>query len=1202
MAKLLAALLVLTSFPLPAAAQIARVARGVPAVSLTAQISPVPSPSFQAPALALGAPSLAAPSLAAPSIAPVPAALAPAALVPSALAVRAVALAAPAKGDKPAKLRALGVVKAAAFVAEKVSAKPGALDADVQSVNFADGVVFRGASHDPVLMEEGGQERVVTLAPSSALRSPRPEPPAAKGPRLAPFLGGTFLAQLASNALQVTMPLLLLQASGSAAVAAFSAAASSAVDAAGTLVGGRLVDRFGAKPVLLATTLVRGAAVLALPVLALTTGLAVPAILAAYMVESLARGAADTARNMVPKEIAGKDDGLLKKILAKNQSWFEAGSLAGPLLAGVLIAAAGGAAAAGSLWLAPVAFAGVALAYLGLAPRAAAPAASVDAPAAPAAKPLLDGWTKWALAATALLTLYPLKGVLPAIFAEQILADPAAAAWLVALFGAGGLVGSMIYGRLSGGTKTSTWLSVGAAGTAALGLAFLPGAFLPAALGVLAFGAANVAARLSLNAAIQARAPEGKAGAAVGAARFTANLTSLAVRLLAGLVFAAALAPAASFWLVGGGVLAVAGAQVWTARRLAAQAPGAGLSKVHGFAGRLIVVEGLDGSGKSTQMEMLKEELEAKGLEVVVTTWNSSEMVSDAVKKAKKEQALTPKTFSLLHASDLADRLDKTIVPALERGAVVLADRWFFTALARDRVRGNDAKWLRRLYAFAPRPDLTLYYKLPVETAIGRVLARSEGRLGLSEDYDDPEAALAAQERRGLKYYEAGLDAKLSKDPLENFRMFQTRVTAEYDAQAKEFGFTTIDSSRTREEIKADTLSAAFGALGDVSAFRKKDAASAKANLFDKDPAGDAENIRRNYLHEKRGAHFYFRNMLLPMQERFAQLADMASTPRALLHGSPHVDNYAKSKQGAAMVDFDRSRVGPYTWDLVRLMVSLSLRSKKDPKGLLDKDVLKQMKRGYLRGFRHPEKPFSEFRELKDVEPKDHELTTNAYLIANKKWAKEMRANALPANHPDVVKLVKSWAAGQPDAPLNDYFIEEAGRGQGSMGFRGLFLVVLAPNDARSGKDRILLNIKATRTDPDTEWYKSPAKTEAERMKTAADLHAPGWELRSGGATLDGVEYYARQLDPLNAKLKKMLTVEQQEDFAYAVGTQLGRAHRLSLEGATAAEVEAHLEAHFDEVVAAGLVIRDELVEAHARYLAKMKRDGLTPQGESEEE
>jgi hypothetical protein len=93
-----------------------------------------------------------------------------------------------------------------------------------------------------------------------------------------------------------------------------------------------------------------------------------------------------------------------------------------------------------------------------------------------------------------------------------------------------------------------------------------------------------------------------------------------------------------------------------------------------------------------------------------------------------------------------------------------------------------------------------------------------------------------------------------------------------------------------------------------------------------------------------------------------------------------------------------------------------------------------------------------------------------------------MRRNALPADDADVVALVGSWAGGRGDGVLNEYYIEEAGRGQGSMGFRGLFLVVLAPKDKKSGKDRILLNIKATRTDPDTEWYKSPYGSEAERM------------------------------------------------------------------------------------------------------------------------
>lgn len=1163
---LIAAVYLLTIPGVPAWAQASRVVRapvaplsGVPVLPVTA--SPLAAPSFAAP-------MLSAPAFAAPLAAPA-----------AHLAVPALA-AAPAAASRPA---ALDTARSAAKSAGELAARPSGVEADAVRADFADGARPGAAQSDPV----------VAAAPSSRASGLTPSTPRAPQPRLRGFLAGTFGAQLASNALQVTMPLLFLKITGSAAAAAFAVTIGSAFDAAGTLVGGWLTDRVRAKPVLLGTTFARGAAMAALPVLALTGGLTLPAVAAAYLVECFARGVADTARNTLPSEIAASDDGLLKRILAKNQSFFEAGGVAGPFLAGALIAGLGGVAAPAALWLAPAAFAAVTLAYLAI-PKTAPVVAATAGPETPKTT-VRDGWMRWALVATALLTMYPLKGLLPAIFATSVLHDPASAAWLVGLFGVGGLLGSLAYGRWNASVAPRRWLTFGALGTVALAAAFLPGAFWPAAAGVLAFAASNVAARLALNAAIQTRAAPGQAGAAMGAARFTANLTGLGVRFLAGLAFTATLAPALSFWLIGGGLATVGIAGAFAVGRLTpVAATGPRPSAVHGRPGRLIVVEGLDGSGKSTQLERLKDELEAQGLKVVTTSWNSSDVVSEAVKKAKKEQSLNAKTFALMNAADLADRLEKVILPALDEGAVVLADRWFFTALARDSVRGNDAKWLRRLYADVPRPDLTLYFRLPVETAIGRVLARSDAKLGLSEDYEGAAG--------GLKYYEAGLDAKLSPDPVENFRLFQTKVTASYDAQAREFGFTTIDSSRDRDAITPDVTRSALGMLGPLSSFKRAGDPLSKSTLFDKDPRTDADNIRRNYMHEKRGVHFYFRNMLLPMQERFAQLMDMSAMPRVFLHGSPHIDNYAKNLQGAAMVDFDRARVGPYAWDLVRLMVSISLRRKKDHEGLLDADVLKQLKKGYLRGFRHPDRPFSEVRELKDVEPEADEETMTAYLKAGKKWAKEMRSSPLPVTDKDVVSLVAQYGETQEPGFLDGYFIEEAGRGQGSMGFRGVFLVVLAPKDARSGKDRILLNIKATRTDPDTRWYKNPYKTEVERMHAAADLYAPGWTLRPGSAVLDGVEYDVRPISPQNVKIKKMLTREQQMDFAYAVGTQLGRAHRLSLQDGTPAEFEAKLDEQFDGVVAAGVTIRDEIVDAHARYLRRMKRDGLEPQGDGDDE
>jgi hypothetical protein len=121
-------------------------------------------------------------------------------------------------------------------------------------------------------------------------------------------------------------------------------------------------------------------------------------------------------------------------------------------------------------------------------------------------------------------------------------------------------------------------------------------------------------------------------------------------------------------------------------------------------------------------------------------------------------------------------------------------------------------------------------------------------------------------------------------------------------------------------------------------------------------------------------------------------------------------------------------------------------------------------------------------------------------------------------------------------------------------------------------------------------------------MHAAADLYAPGWTLRPGSAVLNGVEFDVRPLSPQNLKIKKRMNKEQQADFAYAVGTQLGRAHRLSLQDAAPAALEKHLEDHFDAIAAAGLTIRDEIVDAHARYLIKMKREGLEPRGHGDDE
>jgi dTMP kinase len=190
--------------------------------------------------------------------------------------------------------------------------------------------------------------------------------------------------------------------------------------------------------------------------------------------------------------------------------------------------------------------------------------------------------------------------------------------------------------------------------------------------------------------------------------------------------------------------------------------------------GRLIAVEGLDGSGKSTQVHLLKRWLELEGYKVFFTEWNSSVIVKEVTKKGKKRQLLTPTTFSLIHCTDFADRYERQVLPLLHAGYMVLADRYVFTAFARDAVRGCDREWIRKLYSYARQPDVTFFFKVPLDVALGRIL---DGR---------PQ----------LKYHEAGMDLGLSADPYESFRIFQSKIYDEYLRMVDEFSFVTIDGSR----------------------------------------------------------------------------------------------------------------------------------------------------------------------------------------------------------------------------------------------------------------------------------------------------------------------------------------------------------------------------------------------------------------------
>jgi dTMP kinase len=211
------------------------------------------------------------------------------------------------------------------------------------------------------------------------------------------------------------------------------------------------------------------------------------------------------------------------------------------------------------------------------------------------------------------------------------------------------------------------------------------------------------------------------------------------------------------------------------------------LYESHNLPGTLICVEGIDGSGKSTQLVILRDWLKSLKQDVIFTEWNSSDLISQTTKLAKKKNLLSPRTFSLLHAVDFADRLEQVIIPALKAGFIVLADRYVYTAFARDVARGVDHDWVRKVYGFAVKPDLTMYFRVTEDVSLERICAN-----------------------RAPKFYEAGMDLKISPDPYESYKVFQKRVNDEYKKMIKEFGLVEIDANESihkkqvffREEVK----------------------------------------------------------------------------------------------------------------------------------------------------------------------------------------------------------------------------------------------------------------------------------------------------------------------------------------------------------------------------------------------------------------
>jgi len=194
--------------------------------------------------------------------------------------------------------------------------------------------------------------------------------------------------------------------------------------------------------------------------------------------------------------------------------------------------------------------------------------------------------------------------------------------------------------------------------------------------------------------------------------------------------------------------------------------------------GRLVVIEGTDGVGRSTQLSLLRPWLESSGYAVMDTEMTRSVLAGPGLKQAKEGHTLGPITLNLYYATDFVDRFESQILPALRAGFIVLTDRYIYSLIARAVVRGADPQWIRSIYGLALKPDAVFYLKIGIDDLIPRVLQRG-----------------------GFDYWESGMDMRLGGDLFESFVNYQTLLLEQFEMMTREYGFQVIDASLPVEQL-----------------------------------------------------------------------------------------------------------------------------------------------------------------------------------------------------------------------------------------------------------------------------------------------------------------------------------------------------------------------------------------------------------------
>lgn len=337
---------------------------------------------------------------------------------------------------------------------------------------------------------------------------------------------------------------------------------------------------------------------------------------------------------------------------------------------------------------------------------------------------------------------------------------------------------------------------------------------------------------------------------------------------------------------------------------------------------------------------------------------------------------------------------------------------------------------------------------------------------------------------------------------------------------------------------------------------------------------------------EKKPDILLFRILGPQLQSMFSEIIDLDGVPSILLHGNPHLDNYARTYNGAGLVDFDRARIGPSLWDLLRALSSITFWSEED-QVRIDAEVSACFFNAYIRALEDRLVYWEPPDFLRQIRPKKYQMTAERYIKSGKKWVKKLQRNQVEPDEPFYAELFQAYCQTLPEETLKHWKLKEVAEVPGSMGKRHYVYHLKSLIKTRTP---ILLDIKETYIEEDNEIFHNPFEHQGERMVTASRLYSPGLEERIGFCSYHGEQYWVRQIPTFSAKIPVGIKQDEALQLAQAIGTQLGRGHRVVDEvyhhGTQTTRLIEVVNEYRDEMIRVGSLMNQEVLQFFRNYTA----------------